>query len=277
MAKGGKKFGKRPERPASGGILLKKQYGQHFLRDHVILDHMIQKVFLDKDTSVFEIGCGDGFLTRAILEHEIARLWSFEIDPEWVGLMKKEIHDERFSVLQENILDVDFSRFEPYKKWVVLANLPYQITFPIFYLFQKHRDLIREGVVMVQEEVAQKICSDGGRDFGFVTLYFQHFFNWELMDKIPPTAFFPPPKVNSRLLYFSPKNSLDEIPDEAAFWQFIRRCFSQPRRTLKNNLQDMFDLSTVSEELLQLRAQQINKEVLLQLWSMVRGKRLMPK
>lgn len=235
---------------------------------------MIQKVFLDRETSIFEIGCGDGFLTRAILEHEIARLWSFEIDPDWANLMKKEIHNPRFSVFQENILDVDFSRFEPHKKWVVLANLPYQITFPIFYLFQKNRDLLREGVVMVQEEVAQKICADGGRDFGFVTLYFQHFFNWELMDKIPPTAFFPPPKVYSRLLYFSPKKSLDKIPDEAAFWQFIRRCFSQPRRTLKNNLHDMFDISGVSEDLLQLRAQQTNKEILLQLWETIGNKRL---
>ena len=65
------------------GIQLKKGYGQHFLRDQSVVDKMIAQVTLTPETSVFEIGCGDGFLTKSILQTPIRRLWVFEIDPEW--------------------------------------------------------------------------------------------------------------------------------------------------------------------------------------------------
>ena len=86
---------------------------------------------------------------------------------------------------------------------------------------------------MIQEEVAQKIVKTSGRGYGFPSLFFQHYFEWKLLEKVPPGAFFPPPKVYSRLLYFKPKKMLQQIPDEAEFWEFIKHCFAQPRRTLK--------------------------------------------
>ena len=118
----------------------------------------------------------------------------------------------------------------------ILSNLPYQITFPILHLLQKNRDLLKEGVMMIQEEVAQKIVKTSGRGYGFPSLFFQHYFEWKLLQKVPPGAFLPPPKVYSRLLYFKPKKDVIQIPDEPKFWEFIKRCFAQPRRTLRNNL-----------------------------------------
>ena len=72
----------------------------------------MRPVDLNERSSVFEIGCGDGFLTRSILKQDIARLWVFEIDPQWAEYVQKTYPDERMSMFQENILDVDFSRFE---------------------------------------------------------------------------------------------------------------------------------------------------------------------
>ena len=124
---------------------------------------------------------------------------------------------------------------------------------------------------MVQEEVAQKITKTSGRGYGFVSLFLQYFFELELMGKIPPSAFYPPPKVYSRLLYFKPKVDLVPIPDEAQFWQFIKRCFSQPRRTLRNNLaQSHYDLAKISDETLALRAQQMGFDDFLTVWNKIR-------
>lgn len=156
----------------AAGIPLKKQFGQHFLRQQSVVDAMIAKVDLNKNSSVFEIGCGDGFLTRSILSTEIARLWVFEIDAHWVDYVKKTFPDERMTVFQENILDVDFSRFQENKPWILLANLPYLITFPILHLLQRERALLQEGVIMIQEEVAQKLVKTSGKGYGYPSLFF---------------------------------------------------------------------------------------------------------
>ncbi len=252
----------------SGGIPLKKKFGQHFLRNQMIVDHMIAAVELDKSSNVFEIGCGDGFLTRSILKQPVARLWVFEIDSHWVAYNKKNIHDERLTLHHLNFLDLDWALLDEQRPWTVLANLPYQVTFPILYSFQKHRSYLKEGVVMVQEEVAQKIVKTRGRGFGFSSLFLQYYFDWKLLDKVSPTDFYPPPKVYSRLLYFKPKDTVKEIPREQEFWKFIKVCFRQPRRTLRNNLKgSVYDVSSVSDELLRLRGQQLTIEQLLNLWN----------
>ncbi len=253
------------------GIRLKKKYGQHFLRDALIVQHVIDAVSLDGTSSVFEIGCGDGFLTQVILTTNIARLWVFEIDPQWAQYVKNKLPDPRLTIFEENFLDIDFTRLEQHKPWTLLANLPYQITFPILHLLQKHRDLLKEGVIMVQEEVAQKIVKTKGRGYGFTSLFFQHFFAWKLLDKIPPSAFYPPPKVFSRLLYFKPRADVVPIPDEDNFWQFIKTCFKQPRRTLRNNLQQAhYDMTKIPEDTLKLRAQQLIMADFLSLWERIR-------
>jgi len=253
-------------------IRIKKKFGQHFLRDKNIVRSIVAHVDIDETTSIFEIGCGDGFLTDEILKTPAERLWVFEIDPEWAEYVKKRFKvDAMLTVFAENILDVDFTRFEKHKPWTLLSNLPYNVTFPILYLLQKNRHLLKEGVVMVQEEVAQKIVKTGGRGYGFPSLFFQHFFYWKLLDKIPPESFFPPPKVDSRLLYFKPKKDVTAIPDEEKFWRFIKMCFRSPRRTLQNNLkQTHYDLSKIPDETLKLRAQQMCMNDFLHAWEILK-------
>ncbi len=255
---------------SSHGISLKKRYGQHFLREQIFVDHMIDAVDLTEKSSVFEIGCGDGFLTRSLLKTPLKQLWVFEIDESWAEHVGKTYPDARMTIFTENILETDFSRFGADKPWVLLANLPYQITFPILYRLAEHRTILQEGVIMVQEEVAQKILKTSGRGYGFASLYFQRYFIWRALDKVPPASFYPPPKVQSRLLYFAPITDPRPIPDEKEFWIFIKRCFQQPRRTLKNNLQPFhYDLSRVKEATLLLRAQQMGMDDLLELWKVL--------
>ena len=264
---------KNTVRPIAHGIAIKKQFGQHFLRDQRVVDHMIERVALTKQTSVFEIGCGDGFLTKSILQQSIARLVVFEIDPEWAQFVQGQYPSPRMTILQENILDVKTEFFQEHAPWVLLANLPYSITFPILHMLQKNRNYLQEGVVMIQEEVAQKLVKKTGRGYGYVSLFFQHYFDLELMERIKPGAFVPPPKVDSRLLYFKPKKEVAEIPDEVGFWKFIKACFSQPRRTLKNSLSAYhFDLDLIPAEYHELRSQQLGMQDFLAIWEIVRKK-----
>lgn len=255
----------------SHGIRLKKKYGQHFLRDIQYSNAMLEAVSLDS-VSVLEIGCGEGFLTRAILKHPIARLWAYEIDPEWASYVRNTIRDNRLTIIDRNILDEDLSLLEVHKPWTVLANLPYYITFPILYRLQKYRHLVHEGVIMIQEDVAQKIVKTSGRGYGFVSLFFQYYFDLKLLDKIPPSAFYPPPKVFSRLLYFKPREGQIPIPDEQLFWQFITHCFRMPRRMLRNNLSGLaYPYERIPAEILSLRAQQMSMQDFLKLWDRIRN------
>ncbi len=252
------------------GIRLKKKHGQYFLKDCAVVCNMLAHVTLTSDTSVLEIGCGDGFLTGAILQSPIKRLWVYEIDPEWANYVRVRYPDTRLTIFQENFLDISWELLFPLGPWTVLSNIPYHVTFPILEVFRKRRTFLREGVIMVQEEVAQKLVKTSGRGYGFISLYFQHFFNWYLLQQVPPSAFTPQPKVTSRLIYFRPRFDQEHIPNEEQFWRFIKLVFASPRRTLKNNLaQGHYDTTRISPQVLSLRAQQLSKQDLLELWSLL--------
>jgi 16S rRNA (adenine1518-N6/adenine1519-N6)-dimethyltransferase len=258
----------------SEGIPLKKQFGQHFLRDIRIVHNMIFAVEITSATSIFEIGCGDGFLTKEILGTPLARLTIFEIDPDWAEYVQEKFRDvDCLSMVLDNFLDVDLrAQLADHAPWTVLANLPYQVTFPILHRFQEFRHLLKEGVVMIQEEVAQKIVQKRGRGYGYPALFFQHYFEWKLLDKVPPTSFHPAPKVFSRLIYFKPHANVHIIPDEEKFWKFIKHCFKQPRRTLKNNLEHThYTSEKFDEKTLALRAQEMGMQDFLRLWDVIRG------
>lgn len=256
----------------SQGIPLKKQFGQHFLRDVRVVHNMIFAVEIKPTTSIFEIGCGDGFLTKYILATPAQRLQIFEIDPDWANYVQEAFgKDERLNVSLENFLDIDFAKLEAHKPWTVLANLPYQVTFPILHRFQEQRHLLKEGVVMIQEEVAQKIVKQKGRGYGYPSLFFQHYFDWKLLDKVPPTSFHPAPKVFSRTIHFRPRTDIVPIPEEEKFWKFIKHCFKQPRRTLKNNLAHThYKMESVPATTLLLRAQELSMKDLLAIWELIR-------
>jgi 16S rRNA (adenine1518-N6/adenine1519-N6)-dimethyltransferase len=250
----------------------KKKFGQHFLRKQSVVDHMIKKVHIDPQTYILEIGCGDGFLTKAILaQTNCKQLWGYEIDPEWANILKEKISDSRFKLHQENILEIDFQELEQYNPWVLLANLPYQITFPILFLIQKNKHLFKEGVIMVQEEVAQKIVASHGKGYNTTSLFLQNNFDFELMEKVEPEAFSPPPKVHSRLVYLKPKENPIKIDQEENFWKFLKLCFIFPRRILLNNLKTThFELSKIPNSILQKRAQQLSFDDFLNLWEKIK-------
>lgn len=254
------------------GIVLKKKFGQHFLQDEFFIDQMIRQINFDGTNNVFEIGCGEGVLTKNILQQDISKLFVFEIDEQWADLVENKFKsDDRFSMFRTDILQADLSVLQN-GPWVLLANLPYNITFPILQKIYQHKHMISEGVIMIQEEVAQKIMKTSGRGYGYPSLFYQHYFEWKLLDKVPPQAFYPPPKVFSRLLYFKTRSEYEVIPQEVDFWKFIKVCFHQPRRTMRNNLmQSHYDIALFEEAILKKRAQELSMSDFLHLWKLIIG------
>ena len=228
----------------SDGIYLKKRFGQHFLRDYDVLAKIIHAADLKENDSVIEIGCGDGFLTHALIDQPIKSLCCFEIDTEWSDKIKQQIADTRFQMRQQDFLTVEPSFFKEHEPWTIVANLPYNITFPILDIFRLHVDHIDRGIIMVQEEVAQRLVKrvGQGKDYGFASVFYQYCFEFRLLDKVLPQSFFPMPAVVSRLVAFVPKQERAPIIQETLFWDFLKTCFKQPRRTLRNNIKHMHNL-----------------------------------
>jgi len=248
----------------------KKQFGQHFLRKHSVVDHMIERVTITPETHLLEIGCGDGFLTEALLRTPCKKVHVFEIDPEWAAFVTEKLGSEKLDLTTENILDADWEQFTQFQPLVLLANLPYQITFPILFLLQQHKHLFQEGVVMVQEEVAQKLVATHGKKYSATSLFLQHHFALELLEKVEPGAFSPPPKVYSRLVYFKPR-TVQPIANEDAFWKFLKLAFQTPRQTLRNNLKKThYVWQNLPDETLGLRAQQLSFDDFLSIWEKIR-------
>lgn len=261
---------KPKHRPSSGGIPLQKKHGQFFLRDQRVVMDMLASVDL-KNASVFEIGCGDGFLTRSILAEPVKQLHVFEIDPMWGKRVQETYGNPRLTMHVTDFLEISSDMLASDTRWIVLSNLPYHVTFPILHKIKEFGDLVPAGAFMMQEEVAQKLVRSSGKGYGYVSLFFQYYFDWKLLSKVVPGCFYPEPKVFSRLIAFTRKKDVAEIPQEKDFWRFIRFCFSQPRRTLRNNLaQTHIDLETIAAETLDLRSQQLSMSDFLKLWELVR-------
>lgn len=257
------------EREAAKNPVKKKTMGQHFLRRHSVVDTMIDKVKAScTGRVVLEIGCGDGFLTEKILaKTDCKQLICLELDSGWAAFVEKKIQDPRLIVHNVNALDVDWGALSPGEPMVLLANLPYNVSVPLVKKLRAQSSAFIEGVFMVQEEVAQKFAAKTGSDLGSISLFLQHRLDFSLLTKVDPSAFTPPPQVNSRLVYFKPKAAIKVIEQEELFWKFIKSCFSCPRRMLRNNLKSYnFDQTIIAEKVEGLRAQQMTFDELLELW-----------
>ena len=168
-------------------------------------------------------------------------------------------------------MDIDFSELEAKAPWSVISNVPFNVSFPILYRLQENRHLFTNGVLILQEEVAQKIVKQSGKGFGPASLFLQYYFDWELLDRVPSSAFKPEPKVSARLIAFVARKQVKDIVEPERFWKFLGFCFSRPRKTLKNNLASThFKDMHIDPETLALRAQQMNIDQFLSLWELVR-------
>ena len=138
-----------------------------------------------------------------------------------------------------DILTLDLAELAGHQRFRVYGNLPYYITSPIVHRLLEHADLLDAAHLVVQLEVAARIAArPGSRDYGYLSAFTQFYAQAEILLRIPPGAFQPPPKVQSALLALRPpgERRLLGVEDEPGFMDFLKVCFAHKRKTLRNNL-----------------------------------------
>ncbi len=225
-------------------INIKKKYGQNFLLDDDILNKIISDSKINKASYVVEIGPGLGFLTKK-LSQNACKVLCYEIDAQMIEILNQTffanveiIHDD---FLKRN-LDQDLNIFAKGKKVTIVANLPYYITTAILLKILEETSLVERMVVMMQKEVAQRICGKPKtKDYNALSVLMQYFTNPKILFDVKPSSFYPSPNVDSSVVLIEYKKEKSyQARSLAYFLKFNRNIFLQRRKTLINNLQKAY-------------------------------------
>ena len=244
----------------------KARLGQNFLADRHAADRIVDALGELSDALVLEIGPGKGALTDTLAQRT-GRLIAIELDRMLATELRyKYSRHPNIEVLEGDVLKIDFrtvlnrtigplNDLRPVKpsRARVVGNLPYYITSDILlHLFEYH-DQFDVIVIMVQREVAERIAArPGSRDYGLLSPTAQLYCNVENLFSLPPGAFSPPPKVHSSVLRLTIAPRFEELQIEPAqFIAFLKSAFSMKRKTLLNNLKEIYSQETIKAALQQ--------------------------
>ncbi|MGA0768738.1 MAG: 16S rRNA (adenine(1518)-N(6)/adenine(1519)-N(6))-dimethyltransferase RsmA [bacterium] len=248
---------------------MKRKWGQHFLVRERYVQRMIELSGVQAGEQVLEIGPGRGVLTRALLEMG-AFVKAVEIDPSLQGFLQQEFAGStQFQLLCGDALKLPIEELLPSSQPArIVANLPYNVATAIFFHLLPWREYWKSWSLMVQYEVAQRICAtvEDGKSFGTLSLAGSLGFERKLAFEVPPEAFAPPPKVNSAVVHLWPRKSGWSKEEEQNFLEFVRRLFQQRRKTLIGNLKQQFpnwfqqERESLEEQYLKLRPENLEFE-----------------
>jgi 16S rRNA (adenine1518-N6/adenine1519-N6)-dimethyltransferase len=217
---------------------LPRRLGQHFLIRQSILERIAVAACPDDTGTVVEIGPGKGALTAHLIARA-SRVIAIEVDQVLVQYLRARFRDEpKVEIVEGDVLKVDLAQWGPV---AVAGNLPYYITSPIVEKVLGIGPRLRSAVFLVQKEVGERLtAAPGGRDYGFLTVETQFFAEVELLFTVSPSAFRPPPKVDSAVVRLTPRTQF-LTPDAKEFLRFVSLCFQHKRKTLRNNLLASYD------------------------------------
>lgn len=218
-------------------ISLKKEFGQNFLINDDVTKKIVELADLNKDDTVLEIGAGLGNLTIE-LANKVKKVIAVEPDRTVFPVLENLTKIAKNIIpIQQGIFNIDFSRLQLNDgTFKIVSNLPYQVTSHVFKQFLQHGPRPKSMTVMVQKEVAERICAKK-RQHSLLSLSVQFYSDPEIVLNVPKTDFFPSPKVDSSVLMLAkiqPKYTLNE----KEFFRVLRVGFAAKRKKLGNNLEN---------------------------------------
>lgn len=243
--------------------IARKRFGQNFLTDQQVLNDIISCINPRKGESMVEIGPGLAAMTRLLLEG-LDQLHVVELDRDLVARLKKEFDPQRLVIHEGDALKFDFASLPVAegKKLRIVGNLPYNISSPLLFHLATYAEQVEDQHFMLQKEVVERMVAEpGGKDYGRLSVMLQWRYHMELMFIVPPTAFDPPPKVDSAIVRMTPKK--EKLPcDLEKLEQVVTKAFSQRRKTIRNCVAGMFTEQQLQEVGIdpQLRAEAIPLE-----------------
>ena len=225
---------------AEQGLIPRKKWGQHFLADRNILKKVVKTAGIEKEDVVLEVGPGLGEMTQA-LAHEAKKVIAVEIDARLVEILRNKLADiPNVEILQGDILKLDLrKRLGSEKRPVkVVANLPYQISTPLLFHFIDSKDLFSALILMLQREVAERMVAPPGKKaYGPLSVLVQSVADISICFIVKPSAFFPPPEVESAVIRLSWKERPMIAPEQEDWFRaVVKGCLGYRRKTLANAL-----------------------------------------
>ena len=226
-----------------------KGLGQNFLIDKSVLKKIIKAAELTKKDVILEIGPGIGNLTRE-LAHKAKRIIAVEKDPKLARILKETLKEfKNIQIIQGDILKIQDTRYKIQDTYKIVANLPFYIAAPVIRKFLQLNNQPRVLVLMVQKEVAQRICASPAKIFAsqklgrarppkmnLLAISVQFYAKPEIISYVSKKSFWPEPKVDSAIIKISKiKNQKSKIATDI-FFKVVKAGFSQPRQMLINNL-----------------------------------------
>ncbi len=255
----------RPQRHIAGLVTLSpsvtpERLGQHFLGSEGWRQRIARAIFgaaavaapddksrarANRAEAVWiEIGAGHGEMTE-LLAQQASRVVAIEIDERLLPrLREKAARLGNVSVVSGDVLSLDFAELAGAERFSVYGNLPYYITSPIVRRLLEHAARLDAAFLVVQLEVADRLAATPGhREYAYLSAIVQFYARVQILLRIPPGAFRPPPKVWSALVALRPPGERPALgmDDERSFGQFLKTCFAQKRKTLRNNLRPLVD------------------------------------
>ena len=214
-----------------------KKLGQNFLFDEQSLQTIAQDV--TKEDTVIEIGPGLGTLT-AILAEKANKVIAIELDSKMVSILKDRFKlYNNVQIVQDDILNVDIDKIAPKAK--VVANLPYYITTSIITKLIKTN--IKDITILIQKEVAERICAEPGtKRAGAITYFVKYFADSKIIANVPKEYFIPAPEVESSIVKIVKRDKkAAKVNNENLFFEIIKINFTQRRKTILNSLSSIID------------------------------------
>lgn len=257
-----------------------KSLGQNFLIDKNIARKIIDALQLNYREIVLEIGFGKRFLTNLLLQYPIHYI-GVEIDKYLFDLSKAKINSFALSqsFINANFLDLDLEAFyrEYNSKLTIVGNIPYRITSSILLKLLSNYPFVKNIVLMLQKEVAERIISiPGNRPYGLLSVIMQTFATIQPLFDVSPNCFRPKPKVVSKVIRITFKDEIPIVREEVPlYFNFLKSIFNQKRKVLRNSLHSLFNNDKIYEmnnfpfpsEQLRFRAEQISPSSFVDLFS----------
>lgn len=223
-------------------IKAKKQLGQNFLADPNIAAMIIERSGIKSTDTLIEIGAGLGALTIPLAQ-KADRVFAVEKDPRLIELLKTELLIGKHSnvvLLEQDIMGMDMERLVDLqgRRFIVVGNLPYNISSQIIVRLITKRHLVQRAILMFQKEMADRILAKpGGRDYGRLTAMLNYCTRIKPIATVKAALFFPKPKIDSTVLeiQFTPPGQDLEF-EESFLFQVIKASFGRRRKTIKNSL-----------------------------------------
>lgn len=199
---------------------------------------IVDAICLSKEDTVLEVGPGTGVLTEFLVE-KAGMVIVIEKDERLVQVINKKFKDNPNIMTREgDILKQDMKDFSGGKKLKLISNLPYSISKPFLYLLLENRGCFSCAILTLQREVAQRLVGQvDKKSYGTLSIMYHCFSDTEILFPIPPSFFYPRPKVSSLVVRIK---FLDQprypIDDYSSFLSFIKTCFASRRKMLRKTL-----------------------------------------